>query len=86
MAAFTYTALDDKGQQTIGTVAAENRGAALDQVFRLGLHPVRVEERERAGGAGQSGGAGGGRRARLEGPTWRPSRAACRTCWRRAFR
>jgi type II secretory pathway component PulF len=46
MAAFTYTALDDKGQQTNGTVAAENRGAAMDQVFRLGLHPVRVEERE----------------------------------------
>jgi type II secretory pathway component PulF len=49
MAAFTYTALDDKGQQTTGSVAAENRGAAMDQVFRLGLHPVRVEERaERA--------------------------------------
>ena len=46
MAAFTYTALDDKGQQTVGTVAAENRGAAVDQVFRLGLHPVRIEERE----------------------------------------
>ena len=46
MAAFTYTAMDDKGRQTVGTVAAENRGAALDQVFRLGLHPVRVEERE----------------------------------------
>ena len=46
MAAFIYTALDDKGQQTFGTVAAENRGAALDQVFRMGLHPVRVEERE----------------------------------------
>ena len=46
MAAFTYTALDDKGQQTNGTVAAENRGAALDQVSRLGLHPVHVEERE----------------------------------------
>jgi type II secretory pathway component PulF len=49
MAAFTYTALDDKGQQTTGSVAAENRGAAMDQVFRLGLHPVRIEERsERA--------------------------------------
>ncbi len=45
MAAFVYTALDDKGQQTVGTVAAETRGAALDQVYRLGLHPVRVEER-----------------------------------------
>jgi len=38
--------VNDKGQQTIGQVAAENRSAALDQVFRLGLHPVRVEERE----------------------------------------
>ncbi|MGD1001542.1 MAG: type II secretion system F family protein [Candidatus Brocadiia bacterium] len=46
MAAFAYTAIDDKGQQTFGTVAADNRGAALDQVCRLGLHPVRVEERE----------------------------------------
>ena len=44
MAAFSYTALDSKGRQTFGTVAADNRGAALDQVFRLGLHPVRVEE------------------------------------------
>ena len=62
MAAFTYTALDDKGQQTTGTVAAENRSAAMDQVFRLGLHPVRVEEREgRAAPAKPAPTAAGGR-------------------------
>lgn len=44
MAAFAYTALDASGRETAGTLAAESRAAALDQVCRLGLHPLRVEE------------------------------------------
>lgn len=44
MAAFAYTALDSSGRETAGTLAADSRAAALDQVCRLGLHPVRVEE------------------------------------------
>ena len=56
MAAFAYTALDDKGQQTTGTVAAENRAAALDQVCRHGPAPGARRGARRAGGAGQGGG------------------------------
>jgi len=44
MGAFAYTAMDGQGHATAGTVTAENRTAAMDQVVRLGLHPVRIEE------------------------------------------
>ncbi len=45
MASFAYTALDAQGRSTTGALAAESRAAAIEQVCRLGLHPVRVEEK-----------------------------------------
>jgi len=48
MAAFAYTAIDGQGRETTGTLAAQNRAAAVDQVCGMGLHPVRVEERQGA--------------------------------------
>ena len=44
MPAFAYTALAKDGRRTSGTVAAENRSAAIAQVTRQGLSPVKVAE------------------------------------------
>src|SRR6188508_2812125 len=50
MAVFTYTALDRQGRRLSGTVPADNRAAAMDQVLGRGLSPVSLEE-QRAPGA-----------------------------------
>jgi len=44
MPKFDYTAVDDTGQQTTGTLIAESRTAALEQVEGESLHPVSVDE------------------------------------------
>src|SRR5947207_5789371 len=54
MTMYTYTALDRSGRRTTGTVPADTRSAAMDQVMNLGLSPVALEEQktkanERAG-------------------------------------
>ncbi|MGE5609957.1 MAG: type II secretion system F family protein [Bacillota bacterium] len=49
MPVFLYTALNRQGQQTTGTLLAESRAAALDQVLEKGLSPVAVEEQPEAG-------------------------------------
>lgn len=46
MAVFTYTALDRQGRQTTGTLAADSRAAALEQVLNQGLAPVDVREQQ----------------------------------------
>ena len=48
MPVFTYTALDTAGKETTGTVTADGRSAALNQLAGQGLHPVTVEERKDA--------------------------------------
>lgn len=48
MAVFTYTALDRSGRSVSGTIAAESRAAAMDQVVVQGLSPVSVRERQDA--------------------------------------
>ena len=48
MPVFTYTALDTAGKETTGTVTADGRSAALNQLAGQGLHPVTVEERQDA--------------------------------------
>ena len=48
MAVFAYTALDPEGRETSGTVPAESRTGALDQVIRKGLSPVTVVEQRTA--------------------------------------
>ncbi len=45
MPSFTYKAMDPKGQATSGSLSADSRAAAVDQVARRGLYPVSVEER-----------------------------------------
>src|SRR3954451_6134443 len=52
MAVFTYTALDRQGRRLSGTVPADNRAAAMDQVIGRGLSPVAIEEQRAAGGNG----------------------------------
>src|SRR3954469_18864507 len=44
MGVFAYTALDQMGRRKSGTVPAESRAAALDQVIGRGLSPVTVAE------------------------------------------
>src|SRR5687768_6986887 len=59
MPVYTYKALDRQGKQTTGTLPAESKGAAFDQLASRGLSPVVVDEK---GGA-----AGGSRLSRLFG-------------------
>lgn len=54
MAVFLYTALDRNGKQTTGTLPADNRSAAMDQVLGRGLSPLKLEEQR--GGAGAANG------------------------------
>lgn len=56
MATFRYTAVTAEGRQTVGSVAAEDRAAAISSVEALGLHPVRVDAAN-AASAGSSNGA-----------------------------
>jgi type II secretory pathway component PulF len=51
MSTFTYTALDREGRQTTGTIPADSRAAAMDQVVELGLSPISIEERSGNGAA-----------------------------------
>jgi type II secretory pathway component PulF len=54
MAVFAYTALDRNGRQTTGTLPADNRAAAMDEVLGRGLSPLKVEEQAGAAGAKRS--------------------------------
>jgi type II secretory pathway component PulF len=44
MNAFLYTALDGQGRKTTGSLQAPSRPAALEQLARQGLTPVRISE------------------------------------------
>ena len=44
MSVFAYTALGNDGRRTTGTLTAESRAAAVAQMNRQGLHPVRIDE------------------------------------------
>jgi len=44
MAVFAYTALDRSGRRTAGTIPAESKAAAMDQVISQGLSPVSITE------------------------------------------
>jgi type II secretory pathway component PulF len=61
MATFSYVALDAGGRQQSGTLPADNRNAAMDQILGRGLSPLKIEEKRTAGGgASGNGHAGGG--------------------------
>ena len=59
MAVFTYEALDRAGRRTKGSVPADNRASAMDQVINQGLSPVLIEE-QRTGSNGATISIGGG--------------------------
>ena len=44
MTTFTYTALDKTGRRLNGTLPADSRAAALDEVLGLGLSPIAINE------------------------------------------
>jgi type II secretory pathway component PulF len=44
MAVFTYTALDRAGRRQTGTIPADTRAAAMDEVLNLGLSPISLEQ------------------------------------------
>src|SRR4051812_12156635 len=51
MSTFAYTAISKDGRRTSGTLAADTRAAAIAQVVRQGLHPVKVDEQRAASAA-----------------------------------
>lgn len=44
MPTFAYTAISRDGKRTAGTLSADTRAAAITQVTRQGLHPVKIDE------------------------------------------
>src|SRR5262245_16526517 len=54
MATFSYVALDASGRQTTGTLPADNRNAAMDQILGRGLSPLKIEEKQSAAASGES--------------------------------
>src|SRR5215207_151459 len=52
MGTFAYTALDRQGRRLSGTVPADNKAAAMDQVLERGLSPVSIEEQRNGRGRG----------------------------------
>jgi type II secretory pathway component PulF len=56
MAVYTYEALDRTGRRTSGTIPADTRAAAMDQVINQGLSPVSIQE-QRAGANGNGAAA-----------------------------
>ena len=51
MSTFAYTAIGRDGRQATGTVAADTRAAAIAQVVRQGMHPLKVDEQRNAAAA-----------------------------------
>lgn len=57
MAVFAYTALNKEGRRTTGTLTAESRAAALSQMTRQGLSPVKIDEAKDAAAAAKKAAA-----------------------------
>lgn len=51
MPLFAYKAIDSAGAENSGTVSAQSRLAALDEIDRKGLTPVSMDEKQAAGSA-----------------------------------
>jgi type II secretory pathway component PulF len=51
MSVFAYTALSKDGSRTSGTLTAESRAAAIAQMSRQGLSPVKIDEAKDAAAA-----------------------------------
>lgn len=64
MPVYAYKALDRQGRQAVGTLPAESRVGAFDQLAARGLSPISVDEQ---GGAAAIGAGGGSRLSRLFG-------------------
>src|SRR5258708_22599859 len=57
MSVFAYTALSKDGRRTTGTLSAESRAAALAQMSRQGLSPVKIDEARDAAAAAKKAAA-----------------------------
>ncbi len=55
---YAYTALARDGRKTSGTLAADSRAAAIQQIGSKGLHPIRVDEAADAAAAAKKAHAG----------------------------
>ncbi len=62
MPTYAYKALDRQGKQTAGTLPADSRGSAFDQLAARGLSPIAVDEQ-----GGSAVASGGSRLSRLFG-------------------
>ena len=63
MPVYAYKALDRQGRQAVGTLPADSRVGAFDQLAARGLSPISVDEQ----GGNAAGAAGGSRLSRLFG-------------------
>ncbi|NLW50450.1 MAG: type II secretion system F family protein [Candidatus Brocadiaceae bacterium] len=59
MATFAYRAVDQAGREVAGSLTADGRAAALDELEARGLTPVAVEDSAPAGARGRTGGRPG---------------------------
>lgn len=66
MGVFAYTALDATGKQSAGTLSAESRPSAVEQLAGMGLRPMQVEERMAETAPARRNGLAGGRVSREE--------------------
>lgn len=67
MSVFAYTALSKDGRRTTGTLNAESRAAALMQMSRQGLSPVKIDEAKDAAAAAKKAAAAAASSARGSG-------------------
>lgn len=67
MSVFAYTALSKDGRRTTGTLTAESRAAALMQMSRQGLSPVKIDEARDAAAAAKKAAAAAAASARGSG-------------------
>src|SRR5688500_6860237 len=70
MSTFAYTAIGKDGRQASGTVAADTRAAAIAQVVRQGMHPLKISE----SGNGNAAAAASGEAAGKAAPPAKPGR------------
>ena len=48
MPVFDFKAIDAKGKESVGSLSADNRGAAVNLVIQRGFTPVVVQEHDKA--------------------------------------
>ncbi len=77
MANFQYSALDAKGEQTTGTLAAASEAEAIQQLRAKGLYPTQINEEGKAKSKGKAAPIKG--KAKAKGPSLVKGKTGART-------